>query len=260
VKARLLVRVRSGETRAFELQEAESILGREASLAVTLPVEGIAPRHARVAWDGRQHWLEDLQAPQGTFLNGRRIGKEKERLQHLSVITLGRATDLVYVVRSEATLPLQRTGILRAFLIRNLPDALPYEIPLGEVTVGRSSACNVVSESPEVSKTHARLTRTAERLMLRDLGSSNGTYVAGVRVAEAPLQDGDLVSFAGEEYRVSIALGEVSSSSTGLRVEDVKAAVDKAVAEKASPRFSTDWKQRVEGDREGTDRRRRPKG
>ena len=144
--------------------------------------------------------------------------------------------------------------------IRNLPDALPYEIPVGEVTIGRSSACNVGSESPEVSKIHARFTRTAERLLLRDLGSSNGTFVGGVRVAEAPLTDGDVVSFGGGEYRVSIAMGEISSASTSLRVEDVRAAVDKAAAEKASPRFSTDWKQRVEGDRDGTDRQRRPKG
>ena len=43
---------------------------------------------------------------------------------------------------------------------------------------------------------HARLSRTADKLVVRDLGSANGTFVNGVRVAEAPLQDGDLLSVA----------------------------------------------------------------
>lgn len=250
MRARLLCRVRSGETRAFDLPGDEALIGRDEGLAVTLPLEGVSRRHARIAWDGKSHWLEDLHSTNGTFLNGRRV-KEREKLRHLSVVTLGGETNLVFVMRREETRTLLRTVIQHAFLIRNVPDALPYEVPMGEFTVGRSAACNIVSESVEVSKMHARLTRAAEKLIVRDLGSANGTSVNGVRVAEAPLVDGDVVAFAGDEYRVSIAMGEVTSSSVSLLSAEDAAAARAAKPEQETPRFSTDWKQRFEGEKPG---------
>jgi pSer/pThr/pTyr-binding forkhead associated (FHA) protein len=246
----LLVRARPGETRSFELRAEESVIGRDEGLAVALPLEEVSRRHARIVWDGKHHWLEDLQSTNGTFLNGRRLGKEREKLRHLSVVTLGKGAELVFVLRAEQTETLLRTVIAHAFLARDGDDdALPFELPVGEFTVGRSAACNIVTESREVSKVHARLLRAADKLMVRDLGSANGTAVNGVRVAEAPLVDGDLVSFAGESYRVSMALTQVSSATTKLRIGGVAAAAAPAPEppRDETPRFSPDWKQRALG-------------
>ncbi len=247
MKARLLWRARPGETRRFELQGAEAVIGRdEAGIQVDLAVDEVSRRHALISWDGKHHWLEDLQSTNGTFVNGRRVGKEREKLRHLSVLTLGKATDLVFVVRGEETQALRRTVIDHAFLVRESGDLLPYEIPVGEFSVGRSAACNIVSESPDISKIHARLLRSADKLIVRDLGSANGTWVNRVRISEAPLTDGDLVAFAGEEYRVSVSLAEVTSATTSpLRAEVVAARVETPRDE--TPRFSADWKQRALG-------------
>ena len=247
MRARLLCRVRSGETRSFDLAGDEAVIGRDLDLAVALGSEEVSRRHARISWDGKSHWLEDLQSSNGTFLNGRRVLREREKLRHLSVLTLGRETDLIFVLRREETQALRRTVIQHAFLVRNVKDALPCEVPVGEFTVGRSAACNLVSESAEVSKVHARLTRAADKLIVRDLGSANGTARNGVRVAEAPLVDGDLLAFAGEEYRVSLAMGEVTSTTLSLAAEEVGASLVAKQPEPEAPRFSTDWKQRVEG-------------
>lgn len=246
MKARLLVRLRPGETRAFELH-GDAVLGRDEGLPVSLPFEEVSRQHARISWDGKSHWLEDLASTNGTFLNGRRLQKEREKLRHLSVVTLGSSTDLVFVVGAEQTETLRRTVIQHAFLVREGAESVPHEIPLGEFTLGRSGSCSIVSDSPEVSKLHARITRSADKLGVKDLGSENGTWVNGVRVSEAPLVDGDLVAFAEERYRVSLALAEVTSASVaGLRAEDV--AVSAAEPDQpAAPRFSADWKQRVEG-------------
>lgn len=241
----MLCRVRSGQTQSFAIESEEAVVGRDANLAVPLPLEDVSRRHARIFFDGKQHWIEDLGSTNGTFLNGRRLGKEAERLRHLSVVGVGKASELVFLVSSEETQPLRRTGIVHAFLIRTVPDALPYEVAVGDFTVGRSPACNIVSESAEVSKIHARLTRSADRLIVRDLGSANGTWVNGARVAEAPLADGDLVGFGVEQYRVSIALGEVAAQTlTGLEA----AAPAPAAAESVPPpsRWS-DWKLRAMG-------------
>lgn len=248
MKARLLCRLRPGETRSFDLSDGESVIGRDDDLAVSLLHEDVSRRHARIQWDGRSHWLEDLGSTNGTFLNGRRVAKEK--LRHLSVLSLGKALELVFLIGGEATQALTRTGILHAFLVRDDADALPYEIAVGDATIGRSAACNIVSESVEVSKVHARLSRTAEKLVLRDLGSANGTFVNGVRVAEALLVDGDLLSVAGDEFRVSVALGAVTSlTTTAIDAGEVKRAA-REERETTAPRFSTDWKVRVEGTRD----------
>lgn len=249
MKARLLCRLRPGETRGFDLSDGESVIGRDDGLAVSLVHDDVSRRHARILWDGKSHWLEDLGSTNGTLLNGRRVAA-KEKLRHLSVVSLGKALELVFVVDSEATQALTRTGILHAFLVREDADALPYEIAVGDATIGRSTACNIISESAEVSKVHARLSRTAEKLVVRDLGSANGTFVNGVRVAEAVLVDGDVLSVAGDVFRVSLALGAVTSlTAIGIDAGEVKRAAGEA-RERTAPRFSTDWKVRVEGARD----------
>jgi pSer/pThr/pTyr-binding forkhead associated (FHA) protein len=243
VKARLLVRLRPGETRAFDLP-GEAVIGRDDGLAVTLPFDEVSRQHAKISWDGNSYWLEDLASMNGTYLNGRRVLKKREKLLHLSVVTLGAGTDLVFVTRPDETRTQRRTVIRHAFLVPETPDAVPHDIPLGEFTIGRSAACNIVSDSADVSKLHARITRSAEKLQVRDLESANGTWVNGARVSEAILADGDLLAFGDESYRVSVALGEATSSTLlSLPAEEVAA----ARAEAPTKRFSTDWKHRVEG-------------
>jgi pSer/pThr/pTyr-binding forkhead associated (FHA) protein len=247
VKARLLVRLRPGETRAFELP-GEAVLGREEGLAVTLPFEEVSRQHARISWDGKSHWLEDLASTNGTFLNGRRVLREREKLRHLSVVTLGAETNLVFLLRPEETQTLRRTVIQHAFLVRDNEDGQPYDIPAGEFTIGRSAGCYIVSDSAGVSKVHARIQRSADKLSVRDLDSANGTWVNGVRVSEAALVDGDLLAFADERYRVSVALGESTSTTvSALRADEVALAREEAQEPQRTPRFSTAWKQRVEG-------------
>lgn len=71
--------------------------------------------------------------------------------------------------------------------------ALPPGRPL---VLGRQRGADVILRDPRASRRHAELRPLAEgRFLLRDLGSSNGTWVGGQRVAEAVLG-------AGEELRV----------------------------------------------------------
>jgi pSer/pThr/pTyr-binding forkhead associated (FHA) protein len=244
VRAQLLCRLRPGETRAFEIRTEDAIIGRDPALGVSLGSDEVSRQHARISWDGKSYWIEDLKSAGGTFVNGRRVGRE--RLRHLSVISLGRGPQLVFVLRTAEVRPVKRLGIRHAFLIRDAPEGLPYEVGVGQVTVGRSEACNLVLDSPGVSKLHARLERTVDQLVLHDLGSANGTFVNDTRVTQATLSDGDVVSFAGEEtYRVSIALGEVSAT---VAMPAVAAEEPAARKEDVSRRhFSSDWKLRFEG-------------
>lgn len=62
------------------------------------------------------------------------------------------------------------------------------------VVLGRSDQADVKLEDPYASEFHLRLTTKDDRLVLTDLGSTNGTYVNGRRVtAPVDLNRGDSV-------------------------------------------------------------------
>jgi transcriptional regulator with GAF, ATPase, and Fis domain len=58
------------------------------------------------------------------------------------------------------------------------------------VRIGAGPGNDLVLDRPTVSSVHAELTATTRGLRLRDLGSTNGTSVNGVRVFDALLEDG----------------------------------------------------------------------
>lgn len=62
------------------------------------------------------------------------------------------------------------------------------------VTIGRYAGNTIIITDEQVSRHHARLTKTSEGYTLEDLGSSNGLFVNSVRVVRpVPLSSGDLV-------------------------------------------------------------------
>src|SRR5512138_2939195 len=68
-----------------------------------------------------------------------------------------------------------------------------------QMTIGRDSANEIVINDAEVSRKHARLTFQGGKYVLEDLGSTNGTFVNGQRLAgPRVLKPGEVVSF-GEQ-------------------------------------------------------------
>lgn len=66
-----------------------------------------------------------------------------------------------------------------------------------EIVIGRTSACEIVVPSRQVSRRHARLMRTESGFVVEDLGSKNGTHLNGHRLSRPRLlQDGDVIQIA----------------------------------------------------------------
>lgn len=59
-----------------------------------------------------------------------------------------------------------------------------------EVLIGRDEGCDIQISSRAISREHCVIERTNEGLLLRDLGSSSGTYVDSVKIDEIPLSSG----------------------------------------------------------------------
>ena len=71
-------------------------------------------------------------------------------------------------------------------------------------TIGRAPGVDFVVDAALVSRVHCRLTLSdADELLLEDLGSTNGTFVNGKKVAKAVLNGGDKVTVGRVEFVVN---------------------------------------------------------
>lgn len=73
-----------------------------------------------------------------------------------------------------------------------------------DMLVGRHQSADIVLQQAEISRKHAAFLLKEQALWVQDLNSSNGTFVNDARLenAEALLQDGDIVQFAGLKFAV----------------------------------------------------------
>jgi two-component system, cell cycle response regulator len=68
-----------------------------------------------------------------------------------------------------------------------------YNVDRPSIVLGRSSKADIQVDQESVSRNHCKLINTGKSIMLRDLGSTNGTYVNDELVDEYVLRDGDFI-------------------------------------------------------------------
>src|SRR4029453_3988789 len=100
------------------------------------------------------------------------------------------------------------------------------------VVVGRKEECDLRLDHKSVSKMHCVLVKTEGLLLLRDLGSTNGTRVNGTRVRRAALLPNDKVSFPNFHFRLPLGpladpAGGPDEHTQAIDAKDLKQAVDK---------------------------------
>src|SRR5215470_1986654 len=70
------------------------------------------------------------------------------------------------------------------------------------VLLGRHPECDIQIDSRKVSRRHCCIAQVNDYLVVRDLASTNGVRINGVRVVEGRLQAGDEVTIGGFRYQV----------------------------------------------------------
>ena len=81
-----------------------------------------------------------------------------------------------------------RTRVLHWFVsggVAKTPEGGQFTIDVDALVIGRDPGANIVVADPEVSAFHCELRAVGEGLLVKDLGSTNGTYLGPVRVREA---------------------------------------------------------------------------
>ena len=83
------------------------------------------------------------------------------------------------------------------------------DVPAGESVIGRDRGCAVQIDADSVSRQHARMHVAGGEVSIEDLGSKNGTWVAGERIdGTAVLTDGTSFRLGSETVRFEIAVDD----------------------------------------------------
>ena len=109
------------------------------------------------------------------------------------------ARELAVLAERDPQRPAARRAVGRLIVVDPAETSFPVGagFPLMPLSVmGRHPNCTVVLDDTSVSAEHAELEATGEGWLLRDLGSTNGTFVSGrMVVGTTHVDDGDVVQF-----------------------------------------------------------------
>lgn len=100
-----------------------------------------------------------------------------------------------------------------------------YPLPAEkEIVIGRGGELDIVLVEDMVSRKHAKITTQQGKIVIQDLGSTNGTFVNGEKIKRARLKEGDRV-LIGTSILKLISAAEAKNQISGSR-EQVNATLE----------------------------------
>ncbi|HEX3851463.1 MAG TPA: FHA domain-containing protein [Polyangiaceae bacterium] len=213
--ARLVVIGQDGKPgREYPITDDQTDIGREEGNIVLQNDPYVAPRHARLTRRNGRFFVRDLESVNGVYVRLR----AQERLQNADLVLVGLEV-LRFEVVSDAEKGLS-PAVERGTQIFGSPSAARhmrlcqrtvegvtrdvYYPTRDEAVVGREQGDIVFTNDPFMSRRHAAITRDPSNgtFSLRDLGSSNGTYLA-IR-SERELTPGDHIRIGQHLFRLDV--------------------------------------------------------
>ncbi|HVA15275.1 MAG TPA: FHA domain-containing protein [Stellaceae bacterium] len=171
----------------------------------------VVSRHACIERDGRQFVLKDLSRREGTSLNGTRIDRGSlqdgdliqigsYRLRFHSRLGLSGGSPEGGSRRSESSISVRSArSLATACLVDQSGNRVVLQ-PDRVTRLGRAEDSDVILADDRSSRNHAMITNNNGRFFIRDLGSSNGTFVGEVRITEQRLSDGDRIRLGDTRF------------------------------------------------------------
>ncbi|MDF2445125.1 MAG: hypothetical protein K0S46_361 [Moraxellaceae bacterium] len=184
-------------------------IGRDKSNSLVINDEGVSVFHAELRQEDGKVFIWDSGSVNGTFVNGEKVSGKREvkagdvlRFHLIDVQLLdpskGPAPELPAAVKRELEKP-----ALPQWQVKALTGTISGKMFLvdGTKIIGRDPGCDIIISGPHVSRRHAELSIRGGKLWVKDLGSSNGTFVNGKRTEEITLKNGDEVKFDAMTFK-----------------------------------------------------------
>ncbi len=191
-----------GKGRSHLLSKPLMRVGRAPDNDIVISSELVSRYHLQLETHAGQVAITDLHSTNGTQINGVRIpANECFELHPGDVLRVGDLTgNSIQITYGSMAggIRVQSTGMIDLTKLAAQPALL----------IGRSAVCDLSIPHPIVSNQHALITRVDGNVLIRDLASTNGTYVNGARINQAVLQNGDVIQIG--PYRLVYDLGQQS--------------------------------------------------
>lgn len=196
------------------------VIGRDDSVSqLVLNDPHVSRNHAEVYVDDQGNvTISDNDSQNGTFLNNNRV-TSPVFISNSDRIAIG--TTVIEFVAEDKYAHQAIAGAKRKAHI---------SLPVGTtITIGRDESNTLTLQHPQVSRQHAVVEVTDEGAFIRDLGSTNGTYVDGVRITDRYLlSDDSVIRISG--FRLSLDdFNLVQHDETAGQVEMVVRDMSKVV-------------------------------
>jgi len=210
--AKLILNLPGGNQQEYLLPQSEIVLGRAATSDIVLADARVSRSHARIEYSDDGYVLIDAGSGNGTLVNDAPV--KRAHLAPGDLIRLGDST-LRYEVAAATPEPeilaIDTEAELDATLAQSLVpmtltnNAIPrlvvhtanrtWDVPLAQdaLSIGRHPSNDLVLDQARASRSHARIERVGDGFLLRDLNSTNGTYLGAERIEQRPLRSGDTI-------------------------------------------------------------------
>jgi pSer/pThr/pTyr-binding forkhead associated (FHA) protein len=124
----------------------------------------------------------------------------------------------------------------RLTVIKGFNKGEVFSLDGDQITIGRGEENGVILNIAEVSRVHAELTRAEEGYMIKDLGSTNGTFVDKKKVGNKYLlKPGDTIMLGDAIYMTYQADTDPEETLVAPRPEEFKGGEVTAVTPKPEP-------------------------
>ncbi|WP_183298530.1 FHA domain-containing protein [Cupriavidus alkaliphilus] len=195
----------------IRIDEALFAVGRSELPFATYPEALAAPlsrRHARIFAEHGEVYVADLGSKNGTRVNGVAVARQPARLGDGDEVAFGPM--LSFRVRLSPRAPQPEPPRVALTLVPERHDVglqplhveqFPYLISKGDEAFARFRD-SYPHQVNYLSRRHAHIYLKGGIPFVEDLGSTNGTFVNGKRLADhgVPLDDGDLIAFGGNHF------------------------------------------------------------
>jgi pSer/pThr/pTyr-binding forkhead associated (FHA) protein len=211
------------------------VIGRSDGCDVRLPDPSVSPRHASLRQRGTTYSVVDEGSTNGTWVGGTRLNAHAQRqVADGEFVRVGRVwLEIRFDVTAQPSSPGASRELALAIVARKLaangegggprllavagPDvgkSLMVAAPGVVLTMGRGTGADLLLDEPDASRRHVQISRRGDVLLIRDLGSKNGTFLNDLPLdpdVDAQARIGDILRIGEDVFVYENAAAEALS-------------------------------------------------
>lgn len=206
------LRFKDNSRPVFPVTDNVCTLGCAKGNTLVLNTSTVDESHARLIQHDGRLFLQDNKSRRGCFVNGKKV-KYKE-LRQGDVVSIGNVHFDILEAEDNNLTSTRVPAVVKRSAIHTAPSwrlvsdsswlsGKVFELSGDSTLLGRGKDCDIVIPGNHLSRSHALILKQGEHLVLKDLDSSNGSFVNETRISgEQVVKPGDRLRFDVYSFRV----------------------------------------------------------